>query len=226
MIYNEDERRRVAYHEAGHTLIAWLEPEGDRPEKVSIIPRGRAGGVTITPPNNEDRVDYGLDYFQARLACLMGGRAADKMMYGQAYSGHEGDLKQATKLARFMVTHWGMSERLGPIAFRIGEEHVFLGKEIQEQRDFSDGTAQIIDEEVQRILLDAEARALKMLEENKDQLDAIVEALVLREELFRDEIERVINGEDLPPPDPSTLPPVTTDAVSNGESMTTRREES
>lgn len=204
-VYSEEDKRRVAYHEAGHTLVAWIEPEADSPEKVSIIPRGRTGGVTITPPTDEDRIDYGLDYFQARLAVLMGGRAADKMMYNQAYSGQENDIKQASKLARYMVTHWGMSERLGPMSFRIGEEHVFLGKEIQEPRDFSEGTARIIDEEVQKILFDAEKRAMMLLEEHRDKMDRLVDALVEREELIRDEIEKVFNGESLPPKEvPST----------------------
>src|SRR5207247_2726846 len=103
--------------------------------KVSIIPRGRGLGVTMNTPD-EDRHHHGLDYWKAWLATCMGGRAADRMIYGQPYSGQESDLKQATRMARYMVTHWGMSDRLGPMSFRIGEEHVFLGKEIQEPKDF------------------------------------------------------------------------------------------
>lgn len=199
VMMTDEDKRRVAYHEAGHTLVAVLEAQGETPEKVSIVPRGRAGGVTITIPTDEDRIDYGLDYFKARLVMTMGGRAADRLMYGQAYSGQESDLKQATKLARYMVTHWGMSDRLGPMAFRVGEEHVFLGKEIQEARDFSDGTARIIDEEVQALLREADERAHQLLQDNRDKLDNLVNALVDREELLRDEIEMVIKGEQLPP---------------------------
>jgi cell division protease FtsH len=116
-------------------------------------------------------------------------------MYGQAYSGHEQDLKQATRLARYMVTHWGMSDRLGPMAFRMGEEHVFLGKEIQEARDFSDTTAAIIDQEVQKILREADDRARHLLETNRDKLERLVAALVEKEELYRDEINEIFGGE-------------------------------
>ena len=151
-------------------------------------------GVTIHLPD-EDRHDYGLDYWKARLAMMMGGRAADRLMYGQPFSGHESDLKQATKLARYMVTHWGMSDRLGPIAFRVGEEHVFLGKEIQEQRDFSEGTATIIDEEVQRILREADDHAYKLIEAHRDKMERLVEALLQREELLRDEIDAIFRSE-------------------------------
>src|SRR5207237_10000287 len=113
-------KRRTANHEAGHALVSWLEPEADPPQKVSIIPRGRALGVTFSVPE-EERYHHGADYFRARLIVLMGGRAADRLVFGQPFSGHEDDLKQATRLARYMVTHWGMSDRLGPMAFRIGE---------------------------------------------------------------------------------------------------------
>ncbi len=156
-ILTDDEKRRTAYHEGGHTIVGWYEPEADVPQKVTIVPRGRAGGVTWSLPD-EDRWYRGLDYFKARLAVAMGGRASERLLYGQPYTGVEGDLKQATRLARNMVTHWGMSERLGPMSFRIGEEHVFLGKEIQEQRDFSEAMMGVIDEEVQKLLREADAR--------------------------------------------------------------------
>ena len=162
-IMTAEGKRRTAYHEAGHALVSWLEPEADPPRKVTIVPRGHALGVTMFSPD-EDRHHRGLDYWLARLAFMLGGRAADRLIYGQPFSGHEGDLKEATRLARYMVTHWGMSDRLGPVSFRVGEEHVFLGKEIQEARDFSDGTATIIDEEVQRILREADDHAYKLLE--------------------------------------------------------------
>jgi cell division protease FtsH len=184
-------KRKTAYHEVGHTLVAWLEPAGDLPQKVSIIPRGRGLGVTFNAPD-EDRYHHGMDYWKARLAFTMGGRAADRLMYGQAFSGHEDDLRQATRLARYMVTHWGMSERLGPMSFRVGEEHVFLGKEIQEPRDFSEGTAAVIDEEVQRLLRESDERAYTLLSQNREKLDLLVEALLQREELLRDEIEQIL----------------------------------
>jgi cell division protease FtsH len=197
-IITPEGKRRTAYHEAGHTIVGWLEPACDAPKKVTIVPRGQALGVTMTP-QDEDRMHHGQDYWKAQLAFVMGGRAADRLIYEQAFSGQENDLKQATRLARYMVTHWGMSERLGPMSFRVGEEHVFLGKEIQEQRDFSDGTARIIDEEVQKLLREADERAYELLAANRTRLDSLVEALLEREELLKDEIEKVMQGEKLPP---------------------------
>jgi cell division protease FtsH len=190
-VLTPDGKRRTAYHEAGHALVGWFEPEADPPHKVSIIPRGRTLGVNIFQPD-EDRLHHGTDYFKALLAFLMGGRAADRLMYHQPFSGHEDDLKKATRLARYMVTHWGMSDRLGPMSFRVGEEHVFLGKEIQEPRDFSEDTARIIDEEVQRLLREADERATELLQAHRPELEQLVEALLQREELHRDELEEIL----------------------------------
>jgi cell division protease FtsH len=190
-IITPDGKRKTAYHEAGHTLVSWFEPEADSAQKVSIIPRGRGLGVTM-PTQDEDRYHHGLDYWKAMLATIMGGRAADRLIYGQPFSGQEDDLKKATRLARYMVTHWGMSERLGPMSFRIGEEHVFLGKEIQEPRDFSEETASIIDAEVQKILREADQRAYELLEQHRADLDRLVEALLQKEELHREEIEEIL----------------------------------
>src|SRR5262249_6237283 len=170
------------------------------PQKVTIVPRGRALGVTFNTPD-EERYHHGLDYWKARLAFTLGGRAADRLVYGQPVSGPEDGPKTATPVARYIVTHLGRTERPGPMAFRVGEEHVFLGKEIQEPRDFSEGTAQLIDDEVQKLLREADDRACELLAKNRDKLDALVEALLQREELLRDEIEKVLRGESLPPPD-------------------------
>jgi cell division protease FtsH len=190
-ILSADERRHTAFHEAGHTLVTWLFPGSDRPLKVSIIPRGQALGVTWFLPE-EERYDRGQDYFKGRLVATMGGRAADRLIFGQPFAGHENDLKQATRLARYMVTHWGMSERLGPMSFRVGEEHVFLGKEIQEARDFSEGTAQTIDEEVQKLLREADDLAFELLKANRGDLETLAENLLQREELQREEIEELL----------------------------------
>src|SRR5258708_31138547 len=122
---------------------------------------------------------------------MMGGREADRLYCGQPFTGHENDLKEATRLARYMVTHWGMSSRLGPMSFRIGEEHVFLGKEIAEPRDFSEDTAHVIDEEVQKLLREADERAFQLLEQNRDKLDRLVEALLQKEELLKEEIDEL-----------------------------------
>src|SRR5579875_1727368 len=194
-VLSPEEKRRTAYHEAGHALVAWLMPEAEKPMKVSIVPRGRAGGVTVIPPD-EDRYHHGLDYFKARLVWLMGGRAIERLIYGQPYAGVEEDLRQATKMARYMVTHWGMSERLGPMSFRMGEEHIFLGKEIQEPRDFSETTAAIIDEEVQKLLREADERAYDLLKANRDKVERIVYALMQREELLREEIDALLKEEN------------------------------
>jgi cell division protease FtsH len=191
-VLSADDKRRTAYHEAGHALLTWLIPGSEKPTKVSIVPRGRSLGINLTPPD-EDRFHHGLDYFKAQLVMLMGGRAADRLVYGQPYAGAESDLKQATRLARYMVTHWGMSDRLGPMSFRIGEEHVFLGKEIQESRDFSETTMAVIDQEVQRFLREADEQAFDLLQHNREKVERIVEALLHREELLREEIDALLN---------------------------------
>jgi cell division protease FtsH len=195
-VLSPEEKRRTAYHEAGHAVVAWLVPEGEKPMKVSIVPRGRTGGVNLLAPD-EDRYHYGMDYFKAKLVVMMGGRAIERLIYGQPYAGVEMDLKQATKLARYMVTHWGMSDRLGPMSFRMGEEHVFLGKEIQEPRDFSEETASIIDAEVQKLLREADEQAYELLKANRDKVERIVDALMQREELLREEIEAIIKDENV-----------------------------
>ncbi len=193
-VLTADDKRRIAYHEAGHALVSWLVPGADRPLKVSIIPRGRTLGVNISVPE-EERYHHGLDYFKGKLIGMMGGRAADRLVYGQPEAGAEMDIKQATRLARLMVTRWGMSDRLGPVNYRVAEEHVFLGKEIQEARDFSEGTAQIIDEEVRKLIVDADGQAYDLLKTNRGVLDKLVEALLQREELHREEIEELLRGE-------------------------------
>jgi cell division protease FtsH len=193
-ILTAEGKRRTAYHEAGHALVSWLEPACDPPQKVSIIPRGRALGVTFNMPE-EENYHQGLDYFKARLVLCMGGRAADRLVYGQPFAGHENDLKQGTRLARYMVTHWGMSDRLGPTSFRIGEEHVFLGKEIAEPRDFSEETAHVIDDEVQKLLREADERAFHLLETHREMLDRLVEGLLQKEELLKEEIDAILGGE-------------------------------
>jgi cell division protease FtsH len=192
-VLSPDDKRRTAYHEGGHALVTWLMPGADRPMKVTIVPRGRTLGVNLMVPE-EDRYHAGLDYFKTQLVTSMGGRAAERLVYGQPFAGAEMDLKQATRVARYMVTHWGMSERLGPMAFRVGEEHLFLGKEIQEARDFSEGTAQIIDEEVQKLLREADQRAFELLQARRDDLERLVEALLQREEMQREEIDELLKG--------------------------------
>jgi cell division protease FtsH len=189
--FGESEKNRTAYHEAGHALCAWLEPKADPIERVSIVPRGRAGGFTLFQPD-EDRVDHSLTELLAELVVALGGRAADRLVFGEPMSGAIGDLKHGTRIARMMVTQFGMSDKLGPVSYRAGEDHVFLGKEIVESRDFSEGTARIIDEEVQRILSEAETRAYSLLEKNREDLDRLAHALLQQEELDREDVAKLL----------------------------------
>ncbi len=185
------EKTMTAHHEAGHALLAWMLPGVDRVHKVTIVPRGRALGVTQLLPE-EDRLNIGQSELHNRLVFIMGGRAAEKIIYDQYSAGAENDLSQATKIARRMVSHWGMSDRLGPVAFRSSEEHPFLGKEIVEQREFSENTAQLIDEEISRILREADERARSLLTEQRVKLDLLASELEKREILDDIEIKELI----------------------------------
>ena len=185
------EKKMTAYHEAGHALGAWLLPGVDRLHKVTIIPRGRALGVTQLVPE-EDRMNVGQQALNNRLVFTLAGRAAEKLVFGEYSAGAENDLVQATRLARRMVAHWGMSNRVGPVACHGSQEHPFLGRDVYEQREFSEHTAQIIDEEVARILNDAAERATELLTENRDKLDTLASELELREMLDEDEVVEVI----------------------------------
>ncbi len=186
-----EEKLMTAYHEAGHVLLSWLVRSADPVHKVSIIPRGRALGATQVLPE-EDRFNISEKDIQTRLAFILGGRAAEKIRFDQYTAGCEDDLKKATALARRMVTHWGMSERLGPVAFRHGEHHPFLGKEMGEPREYSEHTARVIDEEITRILSEASDRATQLLTAEREKLDRLAEALDEREELDEHEIEAII----------------------------------
>jgi cell division protease FtsH len=186
------EREMTAYHEAGHALLAWLLSEVDSVHKVTVIPRGRALGVTQLMPD-EDRYNIGEKRLHSQLAFMLGGRAAEKLIFNEYSAGAEDDLKRATQIARRMVTRWGMSVAIGPVAFRDGEEHPFLGKEMaSEHREYSDDTARVIDAEVQRFLIQADQRAVQILTENRDKLDALTTALVEKESLDIDEITAII----------------------------------
>jgi cell division protease FtsH len=191
-VLTDKEKQLTAYHEAGHAILAWLIPESDVVHKVTIIPRGRALGVTHLVPE-EDRHNISQRELVARLTMMLGGRTAEKLEFDEFSAGAENDLKEATALARRMVTRWGMSERLGPVAYSNSEEHPFLGREIvQEHRNFSERTAQVIDEEVAKILHAAEDRARNILQENRHKLDTLAAALLDREVLDTEEMEELI----------------------------------
>ena len=177
------EREMTAYHEVGHALLAWLLPEVDPVHKITVIPRGRALGVTQLMPD-EDRYNVGEKRLHSQLAFMLGGRAAEKLVFNEYSAGAEDDLKRATQIARRMVTRWGMSDAIGPVAFRDGEEHPFLGKEMAtDQREYSDDTARVIDAEVQRFLIQANDRAVQVLTENRGKLDSLTASLVEKESL-------------------------------------------
>jgi len=190
-VITKKDKRATAFHESGHALVAWLTAKSDLVHKVTIIPRGRALGVTQYMPE-EDRVSFNESQIVARLDSLLGGRAAEKLIYGDLSTGAAEDLKQATRLARLMVTQWGMSERVGPVFFRASEEHPFLGREMAELRDHSEHTAQLIDEEVARILRESDERAYRLLEEHRDDLERVTEALIEREVLTEGELEELV----------------------------------
>ncbi|MCB0021348.1 MAG: cell division protein FtsH, partial [Anaerolineales bacterium] len=176
----------------GHALLAWLLPGSDLVHKVTIIPRGRALGVTHLVPE-EDIQHVTRQSLESRIIMGLGGRAAEILQFQEFSTGAEQDLKMVTQIARRMVTRWGMSERIGPVAYSNSEEHPFLGREIvQEERQFSEHTAQVIDEEVARILHDCAERAMTMLGEHRDKLDLLASGLIENEELDIDEITDLI----------------------------------
>jgi cell division protease FtsH len=187
----EEEKKTIAYHEAGHALAARLLPGTDPIQKVTIIPRGRALGATEQVPA-ADRHNYNRQYLLNRIAVNLAGRAAEKLVFGDLTSGAASDLQAVTELARRMVSQWGMSERLGAIYLRQWEEHPFLGRELGEPKDFSEHTAQLVDEEVQRIVKEMEEKAENLLKENRDKLDLIAGALLEHETLESEDIERIL----------------------------------
>ncbi len=190
-ILSEKEKERTAYHEAGHTLAAWRLKNATPVHKVTVIPRGRALGVTQMVPE-EDRLNVSEHEIRDILVVLLAGRAAEKIVYNEYTVGAENDLERATSMARRMVTQWGMSERLGPVSYKITDEDPFLGREMHQSRQFSEHTMEIIDEEVAKILSGAAQLAVDLLQSKREQLDRLARALVEREELDRNEIEALI----------------------------------
>ncbi len=191
MVLSDAEKRNTAYHEAGHALVAKLTPGTDPIHKVSIIPRGRALGVTQQLPI-DDRYTYSKDYLLKTLMVLLGGRAAEEIALHHMTTGAGNDLERATDLARKMVTEWGMSERLGPLTFGKKDEQIFLGREIAKHKDYSDKTAQEIDEEVRRIVIEAYETAKGLLQENYELLDRLANALLERETIDGSEIDELL----------------------------------
>ena len=190
-VMDKKEKTLTAWHEAGHAVLAWAQEGMDPVHKVSIVPRGRTLGVTQLMPESEIN-NLGERILKARIVMTMGGRAAEKMKFNEYSAGAQGDISQATQLARRMVASWGMSEVIGPVAFRQSEEHPFLGKEMHTYREFSEETTRQIDMEVQRIIKEAERNATQLLTQYRDKLEALVDALLESEDLEREAVEKIL----------------------------------
>jgi cell division protease FtsH len=191
MFLSDEEKKTTAYHEAGHTLIAKLLPGTDPVHKVTIIPRGRALGVTMQLPT-DDRHGYSKGYLLNQLAILMGGRVAEELVLNEMTTGAGNDIERATDLARKMVCEWGMSEKMGPLTFGKQNEQVFLGREMGSQRDFSDQIAMEIDQEVKRLVTENYERAKRLLTENMSSLKRLAEALLEKEVLDGSDIDHIL----------------------------------
>jgi len=197
LVMSEEERRNTAYHEAGHALVG-INVKYDPLHKVTIIPRGRALGLTMNLPDG-DRHSRTREWCEARLAVLFGGREAELILGGDknVTNGAMGDIQMATQLARAMVTEWGMSEKLGRVRYSANEQEIFLGHSVTQSKNVSEGTAQIIDEEVRRLVQAGEAQAKLILKKHRDDLHAVAKALLELETLSGDEVARVIKGEHI-----------------------------
>jgi cell division protease FtsH len=197
LIISEEERRITAYHEGGHALVARMLPGTDPIHKVTIIPRGRALGLTQQLPLDEKHT-YPRAYLLNNLAVLMGGRVAEQLVFDDYTTGAGNDLERATELARHMVCDWGMSEALGPLTFGKKEEQIFLGREINQHRDYSEATALQIDAEVKRLIMGSYGKAKEILEAHRGKLESMAAALLDRETLDARDIEALFAGEDMP----------------------------
>jgi cell division protease FtsH len=193
MTISDEEKKITAYHEAGHTLVAWGLAGTDPIYKVSIIPRGMAMGVTQLLPA-EDRHYYPRTYLMNRLSVALAGRVAEKLVFGDMSSGAQNDLKEATSLAEKMVAQWGMSDKVGPVNLGRGEEHPFLGRELSLPKRYSEEMAWIMDQEIQKMIIEAETRATGILEEKRQVLDALAGSLIKEETLERADVEQIIKN--------------------------------
>lgn len=210
MIMSDEEKRNTAFHEAGHALVAYVLPHADPLHKVTIIPRGRALGVTMQLPE-EDRYNFTKEYMESSITILMAGRLAEELFLGSCTTGAANDLERATEQARKMVCEWGMSEEMGPLTFGKQEEQIFLGREISQRHDYSENTAMQIDTEVKKIVLHSYQQAKDILQEHTEALTRLAETLLEYETLDFDDIEAVIKGEkiskDIKPESPDTPAP-------------------
>jgi len=207
MVMTEDEKALTAYHEAGHALVGLSMPKSDPLHKVTIIPRGRALGLTMSLPER-DRYGFSKIELTSRLAMTFGGRIAEELVFGEenVTTGAAGDIQQATRLARAMVTEYGFSEKLGRLRYSDNEEEVFLGHSVTQRQNMSDETAALIDSEVRGLIEEAEANARRILVERRDDLETLAKALLEYETLSGDEVDALLRGEDIFRPSPDDTP--------------------
>ena len=198
LILSDEEKRITAYHEGGHALTAKLLPGSDPVHKVSIVPRGRALGITMQLPG-EDRHGYSRNFLRNNLVILLGGRVAEEIIFKDVTTGASNDIERVTKLARKMVTEWGMSDAIGTLTIGETGEEVFIGREWVQNKNYSEDTARLVDAEVKRIVEEAHERCTKLLTENIDKLHRIAEALIERETISGEELDMLIEGKPLPP---------------------------
>jgi cell division protease FtsH len=189
---SDEEKRVIAFHESGHALTALLFPKADPLEKVTIIPRGQALGLTEQAPD-EDRLNMTASYARDRIAVMLGGRASEQLIFNEVSSGAENDIEQATKLARRMIARWGMSDVIGPMSVSSSQEEVFLGHEISRERDFSEATAEKVDEEVRKLITGIEKEVNKQLKAHRDQLERLANTLFEEETLEASDIDSLLD---------------------------------
>ena len=222
ILISDKEKEITAYHEGGHAILGVLTGS-DPVHKVTIIPRGRALGVTMQLPK-EDRRLYSKKHWLDQITVLFGGHLAEEMKFKEVTTGSSSDLERASDIARKMVCEWGMSEKLGPITFGKRNEQIFLGREISQHRDYSETTAQLIDEEVNAIIDSCKNNAMKLLKKNMTKLDRLAQNLIERETLTGEEINTIMAGQKLPPvhnhdekSKPSAAEKVTAETPETGE---------
>ncbi|MBD3670937.1 MAG: ATP-dependent metalloprotease, partial [Gammaproteobacteria bacterium] len=201
MVMSEDEKKLTAYHEAGHAIVGRLVPEHDPVHKVTIIPRGRALGVTLFLPE-EDRYSYSKQRLESQISSLFGGRLAEELIFGSesVTTGASNDIERATEIARNMVTKWGLSEKLGPLTYSEEEDEVFLGRSVAKQKNVSDETSHIIDEEIRLVIDRNYGRAKQLLTDNMEKLHTMAGALIKYETIDSDQIDDIMEGKTPRPP--------------------------
>jgi cell division protease FtsH len=197
MLITDSEKEIIAYHEAGHAILGLLTGT-DSVHKVTIIPRGRALGLTMQLPTEEKHI-HSTEYWMNQIKMLFGGHLAEQIIFKDITTGSSNDISRATDIARKMVTEWGMSEKIGPIAFGQKNEQIFLGREISQHKDYSESTARMIDQEVNRIITDCLEGAKKMIMDNFNKFESLAKYLIERESLNAEEILTIFRGEKLQP---------------------------